>query len=105
MQTSLSVSLTGLWVNPKFPFIGCSPDGLVGDNGLLEIKSSKIFHDHTIEKVINGKQRILVSKDILKRQCFVIQDNKCNLKKLHSYYYQIQCQLLVAERQFCDFVL
>ena len=27
------------------------------------------------------------------------------LKKSHSYYYQIQMQLLVTERTFCDFVL
>ena len=29
----------GLCVNPKFPFLACSPDGLVGKDGLLEIKS------------------------------------------------------------------
>ena len=28
-----------------------------------------------------------------------------HLKKSHDYYYQIQCQLLVTEREFCDFVL
>ena len=29
IQKSLSVSATGLWVNPQFSYIACSPDGLV----------------------------------------------------------------------------
>lgn len=103
-QTNHVVSSTGLWVNPKFPFIACSPDGLVGEDGLLEIKSLKIFHDNTIDKVIDDNGTI-VSKDILNRQCFSIHNRKCVLKKSHSYYFQIQCQLLVTERKYCDFVL
>ena len=77
----------------------------MGDHGLLEIKSLKIFHDNTIDQVVNDTDRVLVSKDTLNRQCFVKTDNKCILKKSHDYYYQIQCQLLVTEREFCDFVL
>ena len=50
IQTRLSVSSTGLWVNPQFSYIACSPDGLAGDDGLLEIKSLKIFHDNTIDQ-------------------------------------------------------
>ena len=53
IQTSLSVSPTGLWVNPQLPYITCSPDGLVSDDGLLEIKSLKIFHDNTIDQIVN----------------------------------------------------
>lgn len=80
IQTSLSVSPTGLWVNPQFSYIACSPDRLVGDDGLLEIKSLKIFHDSTIDQVVNDTDRVLVSNDNLSRQCFAIKDNKCNLK-------------------------
>ena len=105
IQTSLSVSPTGLWVNPQLSYIADSPDGLVSDDGLLKIKSLKIFHDNTIDQVVNDTDRVLVSKDNLNRQCFSIKDNKCNLKESHDCYYQIQCQLLVTERTFCDFVL
>ena len=47
IQTSLSVSPTGLWVNPQFSYIACSPDGLVGDAGLLEIKSLNTYSTTT----------------------------------------------------------
>ena len=103
-QTKENVSTSGLWVNPKFPFLACSPDGLLGQDGLLEIKSLKLFKEHSIYDVCNDKGT-LISKDIINRQCFLIKDNKCTLKKSHSYYYQIQMQLLVTERSFCDFVL
>ena len=48
---------------------------------------------------------MLVSKDNFNWQCLAIKDNKCNLKESQGYYYQIQCQLLVTERKFCDLVL
>lgn len=71
-QTNCVVDLTGLWVNPNFLYIACSPDGLIGKDGFLEVKSVKIFHDHTINDIIKNNVT-LVSKDILNRQCFVIK--------------------------------
>ena len=103
-QTKKVISPSGLWVNPKFPFLACSPDGLVGKDGLIEIKSLKLFKEHSIDAVCNDKGN-LISKHIINRQCFSLKDNKCTLKKSHSYYYQIQMQLLITERTFCDFVL
>ena len=51
-QRNTVVCKSGLWVNPNFPFLGCSPDGIVGEDGLLEIKSLKIFKDSTVESVV-----------------------------------------------------
>ena len=101
-QTQNKVFQTGLWVNPTFPFLGCSPDGLVDDDGLLEIKSLKVFKENTIEDVTSGN--VSIAKDVLSRQCFSIKDGKCYLKTSHSYYYQIQMQLLVTERKLGNFV-
>lgn len=58
-------------------YIGISPDGLIGDDGLLEIKCPT-----TITQV----RRALTD----------------NYSK--DYYTQIQCQLWVTERQWCDFL-
>lgn len=71
-QTKENVSTSGLWVNPKFPFLACSPDGLLGQDGLLEIKSLKLFKEHSIYDVCNDKGT-LISKDIINRQCFSIK--------------------------------
>ena len=38
-QTNRKVSTSGFWVNPSYPFLGSSPDGLVGEDGIIKIKS------------------------------------------------------------------
>lgn len=32
------VNETGFWVNEDYPFLGASPDGLIGEDGLVEVK-------------------------------------------------------------------
>ena len=49
--TNLKVYHSGLWVNPKFPFLGCSPDGLVGNDTVIEIKALKILKQYRVEAV------------------------------------------------------
>jgi putative phage-type endonuclease len=42
------------WVeHPTIPFSGCSPDGLVGEHGLIEIKCKEI-HNH-LDSILNDK--------------------------------------------------
>ena len=101
-QTTHLVLASGLWLNPKFLWLACSPDGLVSSDGLIEIKCLKIFHEHSIQTVIEQADDF---KDAVKRQCFYIEGNKCKLKHTHGYYYQVQMQLLVTGRRYCDFVL
>ena len=58
-------------------FIGISPDGLVGDDGLLEIKCPTSVTQ--IKRALSDDYAV-------------------------DYYEQIQCQLWVTERKWCDFV-
>ena len=95
-QTKTTVCDSGLWVNPKYPFLGCSPDGLVGKNGIIEIKFLKI---------VTSPNQSLVPKDVINRQCFKITDGTLELKRGHDYYYQMHLQCLVTEKKYCDFVL
>lgn len=69
---------TGFITNDKFGFtIGYSPDGLVGNDGLIEIKSRR--QKYQTETIIAGE----MPKD---------------------YLIQVQTGLLVSERQWCDFI-
>ena len=58
--------------------IGCSPDGLVGDDGLIEIKCH------------NNKNYFLVMLD------------RKNVSS--AYIWQMQMQMLISGRKWCDFV-
>jgi len=57
--------------------IGCSPDGLVGDDGMIEIKSRR--QKYQIETIVSGGMPA-------------------------DYLMQVQTALLVTERAWCDFV-
>jgi hypothetical protein len=68
----------GFITNDKFGFtIGFSPDGLVGDDGLIECKSRR--QKFQIETIIDGKMP-------------------------DDYLLQVQTGLLVSERKWCDFI-
>ena len=105
IQTGNKVVSSGLWINAKYLHLGASPDGLILDDstinvkGIIEVKCLKIFRGRSIEQIIQQKL------PELSRQCFKVVDNKILLKTSHSYYYQIQLQLLVTEAEYCDFVL
>ena len=72
---NVKVRRCGLWVNPKFPFLGCSPDGLVDDDTVVEIKALKLLKEYSVEQITSATS--VVPKHVLKRQCFVVKDGKC----------------------------
>ena len=71
------VDKTGFWKHPTIKWLGCSPDGLVGDDGLVEIKcpNTTTHIDYLWADEVPSE-----------------------------YYKQIQCQLWVTGRQWCDFI-
>lgn len=72
----------GFVTNDKWGFtIGCSPDGLVGEDGLLEVKSRR--QKYQIETILAKG---------------VPENRKLNCML------QIQTALLVTERKWCDFI-
>ena len=84
----LNVSDSGFQINPKWPFWGASPDRVVNCNccgkGLCEIKCPYSYRDSTIGEAVGSKNFYLQKKD-----------TGFNLKKDHSYYYQVQMQINV----------
>lgn len=77
VQTGLMVMETGVWTHPKLERLIASPDGLVGDDGLLEIKCPNTAQH--VEFLRTGKP-----------------DGK--------YQWQMLAQMSCAERDWCDFV-
>ena len=53
-----SINLSGLILNPDFPYLGASPDGIVNCSccrvGCLEIKCPSKYRDNLIEDMIFG---------------------------------------------------
>ena len=75
-ETGLKVTEVGFVVYNDY--VGCSPDGLVADNGLIEIKcpTNKVYFNLLIDKKIDTK-----------------------------YEWQMQMQMLVCDKDWCDYVV
>lgn len=92
----LIVENCGFFVAKHHGFIGASPDGLVTDPsvenplGVIEVKN-------IIVKDSEDLSLALIRKSICKSDGMV--------NKSHMYYYQIQQQLFVVNRTWCDFVV
>ncbi|XP_071506667.1 uncharacterized protein [Diadema antillarum] len=91
---SVQVKECGLFVHPIKVFLGASPDGLVSckccdEPGVLEIKCPRTiaFEEPTAENL-----------DYL-----TMVDGETKLKNNHQYYYQVQCQMGITGRTWCDF--
>lgn len=97
---NFKTTLSGLDIDPLNPFIAASPDGISWcnccDTRLVDIKCPyTIRHTSpTSEEALQKKGYLLVRGP----QGVVM------LSRKHCYYTQIQCQLLVADRETCDFV-
>ena len=68
---------TGFWLHPTVDWLGVSPDRLIGDGGLVEVKCPNTSTH--VQYLINQEVPI-------------------------KYYNQMQCQLWVTNRAWCDFV-
>lgn len=96
---SFSCTPSGLHINPQWPHLGASPDGLISckckccGEGLIEIKCPYKYKDINPSNVID--------------KAFCLQPNQSgdmHLSTTHNYYYQVQGQLAVCTRDYCDFI-
>ncbi len=91
------VNLAGLFLDLNYPFIGASPDAVIScsecGDGVLEVKCPYCFKDGIPEE--ESKSFCMEKTD---KQQWI-------LKREHPYYYQVQTQLKVCGRKYCDFVV
>ncbi|KAK3931163.1 Alkaline nuclease [Frankliniella fusca] len=95
----------GTCINPDFPQLSCSPDGLLfsevlGDR-LLEIKCPVVLAEgdpNHFEQFLHQKQKW---NFFLKRN----KHGSLELKKTSQYYYQIQMSMAILNLTLCDFVV
>ena len=96
--TNLTVHDSGLLINPKWPFIGASPDGIVScaccGKGTLEIKCPYCHRGESIASAFSKDSRFCL---------LAASDGALHLDHSHAYYYQVQTQLFVSDLDYCNF--
>ncbi|KAJ1519113.1 hypothetical protein ONE63_011354 [Megalurothrips usitatus] len=95
-ESGVNVEDCGLFIDRQLPFLGASPDGLIAEDTILEIKSpgEKARAFPSAKEAIQSK-----TKDYLS----VNEDGELRLKKNHDFYFQIQGQLHITGRSKCMF--
>lgn len=87
---------SGLYVDKELPFLAASPDGLIGNDSILEVKcpfKANMFSTPH-EAIRNGTLLF----------CH-IKGNRIKLKENSKFYYQIQGQLHITGRRKCYFMV
>lgn len=93
-KTQIYVEESGFWLQLS-GMLGASPDGLIGANGLLEIKCPFTQRDNTIEEAVSS-DKFYIKKN---------EEGKYELRKEHNYWHQVQGQLHITGRNLCFFVV
>ena len=43
-------------ISEEYPHLGATPDGIVPDGRIIEVKCLKVLKENTVEDVVSGKQ-------------------------------------------------
>ena len=102
VKKGIILTHSGLVIDETHGWLACSPDDLAQDTsldannqfGLVEYKCPYSARDVTVEEAC--KQKNFMSR---------LRNNTVTLKQTHHYYYQIQGQMAICRRSWCDFVI
>lgn len=92
---------SGLIIDSEHGWLACSPDDLVRDSsavadetGLVEYKCPYSVRDMSVEEACQRKDF-----------ASYVKDGQVTLKRTHKYFYQVQGQMAICRRNWCDFVI
>lgn len=92
---------SGFVISEVYPFLGASPDAVVHDPseqnpfGLAEVKCPFTFR-HQSPRVAARSSTFC---------CEVSSGLQLQLKRTHPYFAQVQGQMAITERHWCDFIV
>jgi hypothetical protein len=95
LERNVVVGKCGLFVDTESPFLGASPDGLVGEDGLVEVKCLPTIGMLTLDEAIVAKKDIFLDNVI----------GSFSINKKNHYYHQIIGQLHITGREYCDLIV
>lgn len=99
-HSSVEIIEAGLVINPKWPWLGGSPDGIVTENGIpigcIEIKCPYSKRTQTIKEAVTSDKKFYSTMN---------EGKEVKHKTNHQYYFQIRGLLNILELPWLDFVV
>ena len=81
----------GIFVSCSKPFLSATPDAVIGENCVLEVKCPYVSRDEMIN-----------TKTVPYLKCV---NEELTLDESHDYFYQVQGQLFCTQREICKFTV
>lgn len=104
LETTLNIKIepAGLFISEQYPFLGATPDGLVGENQIVEIKCPWSARFMTPDEgIAAGAIKCWRRKKPGKNDIV----GEIEFNKRDKWYYQIQSQLHYTKRDSCLFAV
>ncbi|XP_070167583.1 uncharacterized protein [Polyergus mexicanus] len=90
------IKTCGLFIHIENPCLGTSPDGFIDEDGLVEIKCPLSAEHLTAEEAIKTLPQL---KGIFDKS------NADKMNRNHRFFYQVQGQLNIPQRNYCIFAV
>ncbi|CAB3257324.1 unnamed protein product [Arctia plantaginis] len=94
-QENIMIKPCGLFIDPEIDFLGASPDGVVGEDTVVEVKCPMAAHKKGMKAAIT------------ENKIQILRHNKktgnTSINKNSDWYFQIQGQLHISRRERCIF--
>lgn len=95
-HTNLTVRRGGLVINPQYPWLGASPDGILTcEMGVLEVKAPSSLQNSTLMEKSKEDSTF----------CLQEVEGKLSLRRDHQYFYQVQTKIHLTQASYCDFAV
>ncbi|XP_025413489.1 uncharacterized protein LOC112685735 [Sipha flava] len=91
----ITIQLAGLFIHKSLHYLAASPDGLINEDSIMEIKCPSSIKEYTPQEAVT----------LEKLKYMTDYKGKLVIKKTDNYYFQVQGQLNIAEKKYCYFVV
>lgn len=95
-KNNIKIKECGIFIDIKQNYLAASPDGIIGDEGIVEIKCPSSAANFTHKDAI---------KNIKITFAYIDEHGNVKLKRNDNYFYQVQGQLHITRRTDCVFIV
>lgn len=99
LQEELGIEINdcGIFIDENIPYLAATPDGIIGDDTIVEIKCPYAARQ------VSPTDAMLNKISDIHRIFDKIDDTRMNQR--HAYYFQVQGQLHITQRNYCIFAV
>ena len=91
-QSGKKVKPCGLFVSPAFPYLAATPDGVINDEEIIEVKCP-----------YKGRNEPIAPGKLFPYMVEILDGLRLN--ETSKYYHQVQGQLFLTQRKVCHFIV